>query len=202
MYIMISTAESRYNQWVRDHYRFLLRSAWALTGSRAVAEDVVQDCFTSAWRFRHQLRDPAMARAWLFQIMRRHAFRHFDPAQAWAQPEHETTLEAVTDHEALDEKLDVVKALAGIAPIHREVLVLYYFDDMPTAQMAEALDIAPGTVLSRLARAREALKKVLQEPAKPVPQTVATVAAAPGAATTTTATFTQASVIPLRKGTP
>ena len=203
MYIMISTAESRYNQWVRDHYRFLLRSAWALTGSRAVAEDVVQDCFTSAWRFRHQLRDPSMARAWLFQIMRRHAFRHFDPAQAWTQPEHETTLEAVTDHEALDEKLDVVKALAGIAPIHREVLVLYYFDDMPTAQMAEALDIAPGTVLSRLARAREALKKVLQEPAKPVPQTVATVAAAPGAAaSTTTATFTQASVIPLRKGTP
>ena len=203
MYIMISTAESRYNQWVRDHYRFLLRSAWALTGSRAVAEDVVQDSFTSAWRFRHQLRDPSMARAWLFQIMRRHAFRHFDPAQAWTQPEHETTLEAVTDHEALDEKLDVVKALAGIAPIHREVLVLYYFDDMPTAQMAEALDIAPGTVLSRLARAREALKKVLQEPAKPVPQTVATVAAAPGAAaSTTTATFTQASVIPLRKGTP
>ena len=78
---MISTAESRYNQWVREHYRFLLRSAWALTGSRATAEDVVQDCFTSAWRFRHQLRDQGMARAWLFQIMRRHAFRHFDPAQ-------------------------------------------------------------------------------------------------------------------------
>lgn len=192
MYIMISTAESRYNQWVRDHYRFLLRSAWALTGSRGVAEDVVQDCFTSAWRFRHQLRDPAMARAWLFQIMRRHAFRHFDPAQTWMQPEHESTLEAVTDHEAIDEKLDVVKALAGIAPIHREVLVLYYFDDMPTAQMAEALDIAPGTVLSRLARAREALKKVLQEPAQPV--------SAPIAAVASTGTQAQGSVVPLRKG--
>ena len=63
---MIFSAESRYNQWVREHYRFLLRSAWALTGSRATAEDVVQDCFTSAWRFRHQLRDQSMARAWLF----------------------------------------------------------------------------------------------------------------------------------------
>ena len=68
---MILTAESRYNQWVREHYRFLLRSAWALMGSRAVAEDVVQDCFTSAWKHRKQLRDPALARAWLFQIMRR-----------------------------------------------------------------------------------------------------------------------------------
>ena len=32
---MFQSAESRDNQWVREHYRFLLRSAWALTGSRA-----------------------------------------------------------------------------------------------------------------------------------------------------------------------
>jgi DNA-directed RNA polymerase specialized sigma24 family protein len=64
----------------------------------------------------------------------------------------------------LDDRLDVVRALARLAPIHREVLVLYYFDDMPTRQMAEALEIAPGTVLSRLARAREALKAALTLP--------------------------------------
>ncbi len=161
---MIFSAESRYNQWVREHYRFLLRSAWALTGSRATAEDVVQDCFTSAWRFRHQLRDQSMARAWLFQIMRRHAFRHFDPVQSQTESLDEACEQGVNHHDALDAQLDVVKALSRIAPIHREVLVLYYFDDMPTAQMAEALDIAPGTVLSRLARAREALKAALTAP--------------------------------------
>ena len=181
---MISSAESRYNQWVRDHYRFLLRSAWALTGSRAVAEDVVQDCFTSAWRFRAQLRDPSMARAWLFQIMRRHAFRHFDPAQHQPYDEQDAPDQGVNHHDALHDQLDVVKALGRLAPIHREVLVLYYFDDMPTAQMAEALDIAPGTVLSRLARARDALKNALQEPAK---QTVPS---------------SSSSVIPLRKHSP
>lgn len=182
---MIFSAESRYNQWVREHYRFLLRSAWALTGSRATAEDVVQDCFTSAWRFRHQLRDQSMARAWLFQIMRRHAFRHFDPAQLQALPLQDSAEEGVNHHDALDAQLDVVKALGRIAPIHREVLVLYYFDDMPTTQMAEALDIAPGTVLSRLARARDALRAALQDPVRqPAPSPVA------------------ASVIPLRKRAP
>ena len=40
-----------------------------------------------------------------------------------------------------DDRLDVVSALARIALIHREVLVLHYFDDMPTADMAEALEI-------------------------------------------------------------
>ena len=65
---MFGSRERLYNTWVRDHYRFLFRSAWALTGSRVVAEDVVQDCFELAWRHMDQLRDRAMARPWLFQI--------------------------------------------------------------------------------------------------------------------------------------
>jgi RNA polymerase sigma factor (sigma-70 family) len=161
---MLQSAESRYNQWVRDHYRFLLRSAWALTGSRAVAEDVVQDCFASAWRFRSQLRQPDLARAWLFRIMRRSAYRHLTPGPQSLEDAHGADEQAAPDA-GLDDRLDVVKALARIAPIHREVLVLYYFDDMPTPQMAEALEIAPGTVLSRLARAREALKAAMAAPA-------------------------------------
>ncbi len=168
---MILTSESRYNQWVREHYRFLLRSAWALTGSRAVAEDVVQDCFTSAWKHRKQLRDASLARAWLFQIMRRHALRHIapQPQSLDDDPEQATPDDGLS---GLDDQLDVVKALTRIAPIHREVLVLFYFNDMPTAQMAEALDVAPGTVLSRLARAREALKSAL----RPSPATAVVVA--------------------------
>ena len=180
---MFESAEARYNQWVREHYRFLLRSAWALTGSRAIAEDVVQDCFISAWKHRAQLRQPELARAWLFRIMRRSALRHLPPATAPPteslddnNPAHDA---AAADSHA-DDRLDVVSALNRIAPIHREVLVLYYFDDMPTAQMAEALEIAPGTVLSRLARARAALKAAM-------------VAAAPAGAASQTPQVSQAS---------
>lgn len=168
---MFESAESRYNQWVREHYRFLLRSAWALTGSRAVAEDVVQDCFTSAWTHRAQLRQPELARAWLFRIMRRSALRHLAPRPD--SPADEDVADEQPATEACqDDRLDVVRALARIAPIHREVLVLYYFDDMPTAQMAEALEIAPGTVLSRLARARDALKAAMAPPARAPAPTV------------------------------
>ena len=180
---MFESAEARYNQWVREHYRFLLRSAWALTGSRAIAEDVVQDCFISAWKHRAQLRQPELARAWLFRIMRRSALRHLPPATA---PHTESLDDDNPAHDAAaadshaDDRLDVVSALNRIAPIHREVLVLYYFDDMPTAQMAEALEIAPGTVLSRLARARAALKAAM-------------VAAAPAGAASQTPQASQAS---------
>jgi RNA polymerase sigma factor (sigma-70 family) len=163
---MFQAAESRYNQWVHDHYRFLLRSAWAMTGSRAVAEDVVQDCFTSAWKHRSQLRKAELARAWLFQIMRRSALRHMVPGPMSLDGNDEALNVAAPSVDA-DDRLDVVKALTRIAPIHREVLVLYYFDDMPTARMAEALEVAPGTVLSRLARARDALKAAMAPPGLP-----------------------------------
>lgn len=169
---MFKSAEARYNGWVRDHYRFLLRSAWALTGSRAVAEDVAQDCFVSAWKHKEQLRDPALVRPWLFKIMRRCALRHF------VRP-HETLNEADAPDTAgasdpVDTRLDVVKVLGTLAPIHREVLALYYFDDMATPQMAEALEIAPGTVLSRLARARAALKAAMESPGRMAAETSAT----------------------------
>ena len=134
--MLFQSDESRYNQWVREHYRFLLRSAWALTGSRAMAEDVVQDCFANAWKHREQLRDATLARAWLFQIMRRAAFRQATPG-----------MQSLDD----EEQPEQAAPDAGL-------------DDMPTAQMAEALEIAPGTVLSRLARARDALKCAMGVP--------------------------------------
>lgn len=161
---MFLTSEARYNQWVRDHYRFLMRSAWALTGSRAVAQDVVQDCFANAWKCKDQLRDVSLARPWLFMIMRRSIFRHITPCTQSLEDSDEADLGQAPDS-GIDNRLDVVKALSRIAPIHREVLVLHYFDDMPTAQIADALEIAPGTVMSRLARAREALKVAMTTPA-------------------------------------
>jgi RNA polymerase sigma-70 factor (ECF subfamily) len=168
---MFVSAETRYNEWVHAHYRFLLRSAWALTGSRAAAEDVVQDCFARAWEHRRQLRQPELARAWLFRIMRRSALRHMAPTAP--DPDADGSAESAAPDAALDDKLDVVRGLARIAPIHREVLVLFYFDDMSTAGMAEALEIAPGTVLSRLARARAALRAAITPAVAPQPEPVA-----------------------------
>ncbi len=160
MFLTARKAEERYNLWVREHYRFLLRSAWALTGTRAMAEDVVQDCYTLAWKHRTQLREDALARAWLFRIMRRSIVRQRAPATESMElnDEGEWSHDCAAEDPHRDDRLDIMKALTRIAPIHREVLALFYFDDMPTSQMAEALDIAPGTVLSRLARARDALK--------------------------------------------
>ena len=63
---MFGSRARLYNSWVRDHYRFLFRSAWAR--SRSVADEVVKDCFALPWRHMDQPRDKKLAKPWLFQI--------------------------------------------------------------------------------------------------------------------------------------
>jgi RNA polymerase sigma factor (sigma-70 family) len=162
---MFGSRERLYNGWVRDHYRFLMRSAWALTGSRATAEEVVQDCFELAWRHMHQLRDRSLARPWLFQILRREAFRHLTPASAGRLEPYDEADDDRPGRDAIadtEQRMDILGAMQKLAPIHREVLTLFYFEDMPVAEMALGLDVAPGTVLSRLNRARDALRRLMQ----------------------------------------
>lgn len=162
---MFGSRERLYNAWVRDHYRFLFRSAWALTGNRALAEEVVQDCFELAWRHMDQLRDRSLARPWLFRILRREALRNLAPStDPRIEPYDEDHDERIgNDTVAMTEqRLDIIGALQALPAIHREALTLFYFEDMPVAEMALALDVAPGTVLSRLNRAREALRVRMQ----------------------------------------
>lgn len=167
---MFGSRERLYNAWVRDHYRFLFRSAWALTGNRAAAEEVVQDCFELAWRHMDQLRDRALARPWLFRILRREALRNIAPASAPGFDPYDEALDERIGKDTvgvIEQRIDIFAALQALPAIHREALTLFYFEDMPVAEMALALDVAPGTVLSRLSRAREALRLHMQAPAAP-----------------------------------
>jgi len=184
---MFGSRERLYNSWVRDHYRFLYRSAWALTGNRAVAEEVVQDCFELAWRHMDQLRDRALARPWLFRILRHEALRNLVPPTAPGLEPYDDTLDERIGKDTvveLEQRLDILAALQTLPAIHREALTLFYFEDMPVAEMSLALDVAPGTVLSRLNRAREALRARLQSVATRV-ESSAQVFEFPGAASRT-----------------
>jgi RNA polymerase sigma-70 factor (ECF subfamily) len=149
---MLSNKERRFNQWVQDFYPFLFRSAWALTGSRQDAEELVQDTYEIAWQSFHQLRDANLARPWLYKILRNEA------SIPW-EDEHSDLL--VINGNTVELRIDLLKALQQLSPMHREILVLYYLEDLDYAQVATALDIASGTVMSRLNRARAEIRKLL-----------------------------------------
>ena len=140
----------------------LRRYARALAGDRAAADDLVQDTLERAWSKLHLYRRGTDLRAWLFTVMhnvyvnQRRAARPSVPLDEempeLAQPVRETDALVLRDLDA---------AIRRLPPDQREVLLLGALEDMSYAEAAGALEIPIGTVMSRLARAREKLRAML-----------------------------------------
>ncbi len=143
----------------------LRRYARAMLGNRAAADDLVQDTLERAWA-RHALwRAGSDLRAWLFGIM--HNLR-VDQLRRPGVPIHsidEDDLEVPTRATQNDrlEVRDLEFALRQLPDEQREVLLLVALEDLAYAEVADALGIPVGTVMSRLARGRERLRLLMED---------------------------------------
>jgi RNA polymerase sigma factor (sigma-70 family) len=141
----------------------LRRYARALVGERASADDLVQDTLERAWSKLHLYRRGTDLRAWLFTVMhnvhvnRLRATRPTDPLE----DEMPELAQRATQGDALMVR-DLERALAELPIAQRQVLLLVALEDLSYEETARALDIPIGTVMSRLARAREKLRLLMQ----------------------------------------
>lgn len=144
-------------------YRYVLR----LVGERAMAEDTLQEIFITIYRKLRWLREPDLFRPWAYRIASREAFRRLRRERRWTeQVRDESVLAALANPEtdiAPELLAELPRLVAGVPPASRAVLVLHYFEDMPLAEIAIVLDIALGTVKSRLAYGLASLRRAVQE---------------------------------------
>lgn len=142
----------------------LRRYAAALTGDRAAADDLVQDCLERALGRRALFRPSGEALAWLFKIMHNLFLNNLRTQRR--RPEatlHDADVPAVSGSQT--DYLDLAgleRALAALSPEQRSVVVLVALEDMTYEQAAQALGIPAGTLMSRLHRGRERLRGLLQ----------------------------------------
>jgi RNA polymerase sigma-70 factor (ECF subfamily) len=160
---MFNRDKKIFDDWVRTYRSFLYRAAWALTRERGAAQDIVQETFTLAWRARKQLREEVTVQAWLYRILRREAFRSLRQQEPWVEWDDEVCGEVAGTPDMIDLRIDLLDALQSVTPLHREMLVLYYLADMSYEELALAVEVPVGTVMSRLNRARSALRTVMME---------------------------------------
>ena len=148
----------------------LRRYARALSGSREDADDLVQDTLERAWAKSGLWQGVADMRAWLFSIMHN---LHVDGVR---RPKlHTVTMDddtpevpvAPTQGERLA-VLDLQAALDLLPVEQKEILLLVALEDMAYADVAQALGIPIGTVMSRLSRGRERLRGLMEGRAEPV----------------------------------
>lgn len=145
------------------HSRSLLRVARRLTPSAATAEDLVQDCLLLAWKNFHQLRPDTNARAWLFRILI-NAF-YSQGRRLRRSPEFiELTPAIKSPSPAVDQIMEVSRALDSLHLDHRTVLLLSVVEGFTCAEISEILSVPIGTVMSRLSRARQTMRARLTAP--------------------------------------
>jgi RNA polymerase sigma-70 factor (ECF subfamily) len=150
----------------------LFRVARALTRSSADAEDVVQEAFLAAYRGIGRYDGRSSLKTWLSKITMKRAI------SAWRKNKrHQASvpLESAPDMPgrngqwggdgsaaaAVDQKLDLAVILRTLAPEYREIFILREIEGLSYAEIAQRLAIPPGTVDSRLHRARGELRKKL-----------------------------------------
>ncbi len=138
----------------------LRRYARALTGDSASADDLVQDTVERGWSRIAQWRPDGDLRAWLFGIMHN---LHIDQLRRAPPPSVELEdgdMPCAPSPAALDMR-DLERALQQLPPAQREVLLLVALEEMRYEDVAAMLDIPLGTVMSRLSRARENLRRLM-----------------------------------------
>jgi len=140
----------------------LRRYARALVGDRAAADDLVQDTLERAWSKLHLFRYGTDLRAWLFTVMHNvhvNQVRSARPTDALDEEMPELAQRAAQGDALIVRDLD--RAIAALPAPQREVLLLVALEDLSYEQAATVLGIPIGTVMSRLARAREKLRTLM-----------------------------------------
>jgi RNA polymerase sigma-70 factor (ECF subfamily) len=141
----------------------LRRLARALAGQSADADDLVQMALERALGRAGQWRPDAALDKWIFAIMRnawRDELRARGRAQNLFAPEA-AGVGAIDGACAPPRKTELAQAMAALSPDHREVVALVLVEGLSYAEAAELLQVATGTVTSRLARARAILQAQL-----------------------------------------
>lgn len=150
----------------------LRRYARVLTGDATRADDLVQETLARGWEKRRLWAAGTDLRAWLFTIMHNVFVNQRATSMREAQ---NVSLDAESDsgaawqlpvrapQQAHVELIEVLRELRRLPPEQREVLVLAAIEEMRYEEIAVVLSIPVGTVMSRLSRAREKLRRVVNE---------------------------------------
>jgi RNA polymerase sigma-70 factor (ECF subfamily) len=150
----------------------LYNHAFWLVRNEAEAEDLVQEALTKALRAFDSFRPSTNFKAWIFRILRNTFFTSRTGITASRTIFIEDHPDVLHTHDAgptpeetlirLDNQAAIVTALGQLQPQLREALLLCDVEGMKYKDIALALDVPIGTVMSRISRARQALRQLIQ----------------------------------------
>lgn len=163
--------QAAFGEIVRRYQRAVHRLAWSLTRSAADADDLAQETFVRAWGAIGRFEPGQPLFPWLARIVTNQAFSLFRTRRRRPETSIDALLEAgqqwgvdddPADHSANSERdAHLRECFDELAPEHQAVLALRAVQDLSYDEIARALEVPVGTVMSRLSRARAELRRRL-----------------------------------------
>jgi RNA polymerase sigma factor (sigma-70 family) len=158
------------------HHAAAMAAALRFCHQRALAEEITQGAFLLAWRGLPRFQQNNPFRPWLMRILYRHALDVMETQRAYQYPlslddemEHDVLfslgshMEQADLQEQVAQREQVRQALAQLSADQRRVIALRYGADLTEVDIAQVLGWPVGTVKSRLNRARDRLRALLNE---------------------------------------
>ncbi|MCU9614345.1 sigma-70 family RNA polymerase sigma factor [Caldibacillus lycopersici] len=170
--LQIKEKEIIFEQLMKEYGEPLARLAFTYVKDRGRAEDIVQDVFIKVFHKLHEFRGDSSIQTWLYRIT---VNRCHDELRSWAfrkiyVSNQGLELERTSTDQTPELKLikkqenqQLGQALLRLPIKFREVIILFYYQDMSIETIAEVLNISASTVKTRLFRARKKLSKIIPE---------------------------------------
>lgn len=155
--------DSEFEQLVEKHQTMLLRMCYLYLRDRTLAEDAVQETFIKAYRSMRAFRRDSSERTWLVRIaINTCADMNRSGWFRWMERRVTPDMlpDAVSPFEEKEEEL--VVAVMQLPRKLREVILLYYYQDLSVIEISQLLGLAQSSVSGRLQRGREKLRNMLE----------------------------------------
>lgn len=154
----MSPDDAEFHQVYESAFPIVYRTAYRLSGRRDVAEEAAQEAFARAFARWGRLRGQPWIIGWLLttalNIVRRTAPR--------APPSTSAHLEKTRNLDAVDDALDLWRAIGRLPTRQQEAVVLHYLADLPVSQTAAVMRCREGTAKAHLDRGRRRLAQLLE----------------------------------------
>lgn len=159
--------KKEFEEKIIEHIDSLYNTAIRLTQNRPDAEDLVQETSLRAYRFFHKFRPGTNFKAWLLTILRNIYINQYrkkakEPAKVqFEEVENFISLPEITGGQEEIFSETIRASIDKLPEELRTTLTLFYVEDFSYKEIARVMDVPMGTVMSRLYRARQILKKQL-----------------------------------------
>lgn len=177
--LMMSGDEAAFDELYHSYSGKLYRMAYFITGNRSDSEDVLQETFVKCFLHRSELKKPERLESWLYKVLVRTAWRAEKRKKGKKELSFDGMLECEDDAGAAEwirkddsgEPLDQILKMEASSELWtavnrlsvklRTVVLLYYYNDLSTKEIAKLTGTLESTVKTRLHKARQQLKERL-----------------------------------------